>query len=115
SIFVFLNAIGAILGPVAGVMIVHFYIVSRRHIDIDKLYFDLRVKDQKIPRINISAYIGTIAGVVISLLGFLPGFTVISDFSWFIGFIVAGGVYIILHYVFHADKSKKEGVAYNEV
>ncbi|MCQ9844234.1 cytosine permease, partial [Staphylococcus aureus] len=76
SIFVFLNAIGAILGPVAGVMIVHFYIVSRRHIDIDKLYFDLRVKDQKIPRINISAYIGTIAGVVISLLGFLPGFTV---------------------------------------
>lgn len=52
---------------------------------------------------------------MISLLGFLPGFTVISDFSWFIGFIVAGGVYIILHYVFHADKSKKEGVAYNEV
>ena len=45
---------------------------------------------------------------MISLLGFLPGFTVISDFSWFIGFIVAGGVYIILHYVFHADKSKKK-------
>lgn len=115
SIFLFLNAIGAILGPVAGVMIVHFYIVSKCHIDIDKLYFDLKDKEQKIPRINVSAYIGTIAGVIVSILGFLPAFTVISDFSWFIGFIIAGGVYLILHYVFHADKSKKGGAEYNEV
>jgi len=115
SIFLFLNAIGAILGPVAGVMIVHFYFVSRCHIDIDKLYFDLYDKDIKIQRINVSAYIATIIGVVISLLGFLPAFAVIADFSWFIGFMISSAIYIVLHYATKVFSKEKEGVKYNEV
>ncbi len=115
SIFLFLNAIGAILGPVAGVMIVHFYLVSKCRIDIDKLYFDLHDKDIKIQRVNISAYIATIVGVVISLLGFLPAFKVISDFSWFIGFFISSLVYIVLHHSVKLFSKKQEGVNYNEI
>ena len=115
SIFLFLNAIGAILGPVAGVMIVHFFIVKRCQIDIDALYFDLYDKNIKIKRFNISAYIATIVGVAISLLGFLPGFTVISDFSWFIGFIIASIVYIVLHFALKNFPKNKKGVKYHEV
>lgn len=115
SIFLFLNAIGAILGPVAGVMIVHFYLVSKCRIDIDKLYFDLHDKDIKIERVNISAYIATVVGVVISLLGFLPAFKVISDFSWFIGFFISSLVYIVLHYSVKLFSKKQEGVNYNEI
>lgn len=99
SIFIFLNAIGAILGPVAGIMIVHFFFVARCHIDIDKLYFDQTTKQVEMTRINIPAYIATIIGVAISLIGFLPGFTVIADFSWFIGFISSGVIYMLLFYV----------------
>lgn len=115
SIFLFLNAIGAILGPVAGVMIVHFFIVKRCQIDIDALYFDLYDKNIKVKRFNISAYIATIVGVAISLLGFLPGFTVISDFSWFIGFIIASIVYIVLHFALKNFPKNKKGVKYHEV
>ncbi|GGI43008.1 allantoin permease [Mammaliicoccus stepanovicii] len=96
SIFVFLNMIGAILGPVTGVMIVHFYFVAKCKINIDELYFDVNVKERAIPKVNQAAYIATIIGVVVCLLGFLPGFKVISDFSWFIGFLSSGLIYLLL-------------------
>ncbi|EHJ06800.1 allantoin permease [Staphylococcus simiae] len=109
SIFVFLNAIGAILGPVAGAMIVHFYFISKCKINIDKLYFDLNNKPKDLKRINIPAYIATIVGVVISLLGFIPAFRIIADFSWFIGFISTGVVYILLHLV-HESRNKNSNL-----
>lgn len=113
SIFVFLNMIGAILGPVSGVMIIHFYFISRCKVNIDKLYFDLNAEHHNGLRFNGSAYIATILGVVVSLLGFIPKFSVISDFSWFIGFIVAGGSYIILYLLEKRYKqSKKERITH---
>lgn len=108
SIFIFLNMIGAILGPVSGVLIVHFYLISRCKIDIDKLYFDLNTKHHDGLRFNFSAYVATIIGVIVSLLGFIPKFHVISDFSWFIGFFLAGVSYIILYLVEKRFKTKKE-------
>ena len=35
SIFIFLNAIGAVLGPVAGVMIANYYFVQKQQIDLN--------------------------------------------------------------------------------
>lgn len=96
SIFIFLNMIGAILGPVTGVMIIHFFIVSKCKINIDELYFDVKAKQKAIPKVNQAAYVATIVGVIICLLGFLPGFSVISDFSWFIGFLTSGLLYWLL-------------------
>ncbi|QLK85371.1 putative allantoin permease [Staphylococcus sp. 17KM0847] len=96
SIFMFLNLIGAILGPVAGVMIAHFYRVIHKQVDLDRLYFDTHNPPADLERINKKAYIATIIGVVISFLGFLPGLKVISDLSWFIGFTTAGLIYLIL-------------------
>ena len=40
SIFIFLNAIGAVLGPVAGVMIANYYFVQKQQIDLNALYVD---------------------------------------------------------------------------
>ena len=96
-------------------MIVHFYLVTRCQIDLEALYFDMFDKEINIQRINISAYIATIAGVVISLLGFLPAFKIISDFSWFIGFMISSVIYIVLHYLLKVFSKEKEGVKYNEV
>lgn len=97
SIFMFLNMIGAILGPVAGVMIVKFYFISKCRINIDELYFDSNSNERPKVRINIQAYIATIVGVFISLLGFIPRFHVILDFSWFIGFFTAGILLLLLN------------------
>ncbi|WP_080875625.1 allantoin permease [Oceanobacillus timonensis] len=97
SIFLFLNMIGAILGPVAGVMIVHFFFISKCRMDLDELYFDMNSNEKPKVRINIQAYIATIVGVAVSLLGFIPGFQAILDFSWFIGFFVAGILLLLLN------------------
>ena len=104
SIFVFLNMIGAILGPVTGVMVIHFFIVSKCKINIDELYFDVKAKQKAIPKVNLPAYVATIVGVIICLLGFLPGFSVISDFSWFIGFLTSGLLYWLLKSVRRTER-----------
>ncbi|WP_107950500.1 allantoin permease [Lysinibacillus parviboronicapiens] len=97
SIFMFLNIIGAILGPVAGVMIVKFFFISKCRINIEELYFDRNSNERPKVRINIQAYIATIVGVSISLIGFIPKFHVILDFSWFIGFFTAGILLLLLN------------------
>lgn len=109
SIFLFLNLIGAILGPVAGVMIFHFYYVIHKKVDLDKLYFDKNDKNIKIERFNFKAYIATIIGVIVSFLGFIPGLKIIGDLSWFIGFFIAGFLYLVL------TKFDKGKVTENEI
>lgn len=47
SIFIFLNAIGAVLGPV-GVMIANYYFVQKQQIDLNALYVDKRKKRKPI-------------------------------------------------------------------
>lgn len=99
SIYIFLNAIGAMLGPVAGVMVAHFYFIKKQTITLDKLYFDPQVKDQvnDYRGLNKSAYIATILGLVISLVGqFVPSLKAVSDISWFVGFASAFAIYLLL-------------------
>ncbi|GGC76453.1 allantoin permease [Enterococcus wangshanyuanii] len=99
SIFIFLNTIGAVLGPVAGTMIAHYYFVEKQTIDLDQLYMD-QSKDNSRNRykgLDKSAYIATIVALVICLSGhFIPAFKVISDVSWLAGFASAFCLYLLL-------------------
>lgn len=52
SIFIFLNAIGAVLGPVAGVMIANYYFVQKQQIDLNALYVDKHKRSQSFLRIK---------------------------------------------------------------
>lgn len=99
SIYAFLNTIGAVLGPVAGVMIAHYFFVAKRKIDLDALYMDTSAKDEKNPYhgLNVPAYIATIIALVISLSGqFIPALASISNVSWFVGFAAALVIYLII-------------------
>lgn len=100
GILVFLNAIGSLLGPVAGVMIAHYYFVNKQEIDLDQLYFDTSGKE---PRQNIytgvnkQAYVATVIGLVLSMVGqFIPALSVLSDMAWITGFISAFVIYYLL-------------------
>ncbi|MTV19318.1 allantoin permease [Staphylococcus delphini] len=97
SIFLFLNMIGAILGPVAGVMVFHFYVVAKQKINLEKLYFDMKDVSKSVQRFNMSAYVATIIGVIVSSLGFIPQLGIIGQLSWFIGFFIAGLCYLALN------------------
>lgn len=99
AIISFLNIIGALLGPVAGVMIAHYFFVNNRKIILDDLYYDeANAKTDSIYKgINHKAYIATIAGLVISLLGqIIPSLSIISDIAWIAGFAVAFVIYYVL-------------------
>lgn len=97
SIFIFLNSIGAVLGPVAGVMIAHYFFVSKQKIDLNALYIDLEVKDSKnmYRGLNRQAYIATIIALIVSLSGqFIPAMQAVSNVSWLVGFACAFVIYL---------------------
>ena len=100
AIITFLNLIGALLGPVGGVMIAHYYFVKKRYINLDELYMDEdseKGRESKYYGINGHAYIATLGGLFIVLAGqFIPSLSVISDISWIAGFVIAVVIYLFL-------------------
>lgn len=86
SIYIFLDTIGATLGPVAGVMIANYFLIHRQHEDLDKLYMDLKTstKEDLYYGVNKEAYIATIIALIFSLSGrIIPSLEFISGISWF--------------------------------
>lgn len=97
SIYLFLDIIGGMLGPVIGVMMAHYFVVMRGQINLDELYTaqgDYKYFDNGF---NLTAFSVTLVAVVISLGGkFIPMLEPISRVSWFVGVIVAFGAYSLL-------------------
>lgn len=99
SIFNFLNMIGATLGPVAGVMLAHYFFVLKEKINLDELYMDQTKNNQvnSYKGINKEAYIATITALLISLLGQVnDSFSLISKLSFLIGFVMSFSIYLVL-------------------
>lgn len=99
SIFAFLNTIGAVLGPVAGVMIAQYYFIHKQYINLDKLYMDQSLSNTDNPYhgTNKEAYIATIIALLVSLLGqFIPSLGILSSLSFLIGFGLSFVIYLLL-------------------
>lgn len=99
AILTFLNGIGALLGPVAGVMVAQYYFVNKQELDLDQLYYDTNApnKDNIYTGVNKLAYIATIVGLTLSLAGqFIPALSVLSDMAWIAGFVSAFVIYYLL-------------------
>jgi NCS1 family nucleobase:cation symporter-1 len=91
-----LNVIGGALGPVAGIMLADFFFVRRRTYDLDAFYerhgeyaYDRGVN----PRAIIALVVGLLSGLVGHIVGSLDS---LNDYSWFIGLVVGGLVYLAL-------------------
>lgn len=99
SIFAFLNIIGAVLGPVAGVMLADFYLVKKEKIDLNALYFDRNLEDPSNPYrgLNTEGYIATVVALLVSISGqVFSALQVISNLSWLIGAGLAFGIYYFM-------------------
>ena len=100
AIITFLNLIGALLGPVGGVMIAHYYFVKKSYINLDELYLDEEAeegRESKYYGINGHAYIATLGGLIIVLAGqFIPSLSAFSDISYITGFLIAAVTYLLL-------------------
>lgn len=106
-IFVWLGGYGALLGPIAGILIADYWLIRRTQIDVDALY----VADGRYAYRggwNPAALIAFAAGVLPNIPGFLhaaaPGafagvgepWTSIYTWAWFIGLAIALTVYTVL-------------------
>ncbi|MFC5587963.1 NCS1 family nucleobase:cation symporter [Sporosarcina soli] len=96
SIFTFLSIVGGILAPVAGVMLAHYFVVSKTELDLGELYSKKGKYNYK-NGFNVNALITTAVAGVLSLIGnFVPFFEPLYDMSWFVGIITAFILYSVL-------------------
>lgn len=96
SIFTFLNIIGGLLAPIAGVMLAHYYVVSKSEIDLGELYSKNGKYNYK-NGFNENALITLVVSGVLCLIGnFVPFFEPLYDMSWFVGIISAFVLYSLL-------------------
>jgi nucleobase:cation symporter-1, NCS1 family len=102
-IFTWLIGYGALLGPVAGILIADYFVVRRRHVDVDSLF--VRGGDYEYTGgVNWIAMLALVLGILPNLPGFLGALGVISapawavtvyEWAWFVGFGIAAIVYLI--------------------
>jgi NCS1 family nucleobase:cation symporter-1 len=98
-IFNWLVGYGALLGPIAGIMVVDYWLVRRTQLDVPDLY---RPKG-RYAGTNPVALVALVAGVAPNIIGFLRSVKLMQGgpdlwdalypYSWFIGFAIAAVVY----------------------
>jgi NCS1 family nucleobase:cation symporter-1 len=95
-IFGWLIGYSGLLGPVAGIMIVDYFILRGTKLDTEALYRHDGVYEYS-RGINFRAIVALVAGVFVALVGLVvPSVRFLYDYAWFVGFFIAGTVYLLL-------------------
>ncbi|MBC7707535.1 MAG: cytosine permease, partial [Rhodoferax sp.] len=106
-IFTWLIGYSALLGPIAGILIVDYYLIRKTHLDVDQLYRHDGVYSYG-NGWNMVAIIAFAAGVLPNIPGFLSvafpaafpsvgsGFKMIYTYAWFVGITISALVYAIM-------------------
>ncbi len=106
-IFTWLIAYSSLLGPVGGIMIVDYFFIRKKELNVDEMYTYRGIYTYD-NGINRKAIFALIVGILPNVPGFLLTIGVmgkdvvplwISDlynYAWFVGFLVSGFVYIRL-------------------
>jgi len=104
-IFTWLIGYSALLGPIAGILLADYFLIRRTELDIDALFRHDGAYAYR-GGWNPAAVIALVIGVLPNLPGFLKAagfiaeapaiFVSLYTYAWFVGVLVAGGVYILL-------------------
>lgn len=106
-IFTWLIAYSSLLGPVGGIMIVDYFFIRKKELNLDDLY-DPNGSYKYTNGFNSAAIIALLAGILPNVPGFLLQVKLISSsafpqwiselyhYAWFVGFAVSGILYYIL-------------------
>jgi NCS1 family nucleobase:cation symporter-1 len=94
----FVNAIGATMGPLLGIILVDYYLVAKGNIHVAALYDEFGEYRYE-GGWNVNALVATAIGSLFSTI--LPNFTHLlpawwNIYGWFIGVAVGGGVYLVM-------------------
>lgn len=106
-IFTWLIGYSALLGPVAGILIVDYYLIRKTQLDVDELYNN-NGKYSYGNGWNMTAVVAFVLGVLPNIPGFLnasfpasfpdisDGFKTIYTYAWFAGIAISSFVYAVL-------------------
>jgi len=104
-IFTWLIGYSALLGPIAGILIADYFILRKRHLNVEELFSHEGQYAGK-NGWNLAGIMALIIGIVPNLPGFLQVagfvegvpeiFITIYGYAWFVGLIVASVIYLIL-------------------
>lgn len=99
----FLGGLGALLGPLFGVIMADYWLIRKTRINVPELYSEVRNGSYFYRNgINTRAVAAFIPAAVLSLLiAFLPALQPASSFSWFIGAGIGALAYFLI-----ADRSR---------
>ena len=89
----FLGGLGALLGPLFGIIMVDYYVLRRQHVLVPDLFIEQGYYTYTggwNRKADISFVVSAAPAVVVALV---PLFAALSAFSWFIGAILAAAVH----------------------
>ena len=100
----FLGGLGALLGPLFGVIMADYWLVRKGRVDVPALYSEDPNGEYAYTRgFNMKAVAAFAPAAIVALvLALVPFFAVVSGFSWFIGAILAAVIYLMV-----ADRSRE--------
>lgn len=102
----FLGGLGAVLGPVFGVIMVDYWIIRRTRVNIPDLYKDREGDYWYRSGVNTRAFAALIPAAAIAVvIALVPTFSGISGFSWFIGAALSSALYFFLADRTHEPRS----------
>jgi NCS1 family nucleobase:cation symporter-1 len=91
-IFGWLVGYSGLLGPVAGIMIIDYWVLRRRRLVVADLY----VEGGEYPLVNWSAMVALALGITVALIGLVAApLRPLYDYAWFVGFGVSAAVYAV--------------------
>ena len=91
-IFGWLVGYSGLLGPVAGILIVDYWIIRKRRLNVRDLY----VEGGEYPLVNVPAMAALAFGIGLALIGLVIGqLRPLYDYAWFVGFAAAGVLYLL--------------------
>ena len=105
----FLGGLGALLGPLYGIMVTDYYLVRRGRVNLPELYSENPEGDYHYRGgVNLRAVVAFIPAALIAiLLALVPAFETLSQFSWFFGAGLGG----LIHYAIANRSARYEEVS----
>lgn len=106
-IFTWLIGYSALLGPIAGILIIDYYFIRKTELDVDQLYRHDGIYSYG-NGWNIAAIVAFAAGVLPNIPGFLnaafpqsfpavgDGFKLVYTYAWFVGIAISALVYGVM-------------------
>ena len=96
-IMYFLSGLGALLGPLYGVIMVDYWLIRRGRINVPELYSeDPKAAYHYRRGVNPRALIAFVPAALLAIvLALVPNFETIAPFSWMIGAGIAGLLYLL--------------------